>query len=195
LVQYDDDIQVSDGNEAMMYGMGIDDQYIDDGQYIDLPWLASGEFNWSRLIDPYSRRRGENRIPVAHDYLPLQKTLTDADGIRRCDFLGKTSSEENISRCLQEMQNFKDNIRKTIKTILFKYWIYNCNKLGLRLGHEANRKIRSVTDVLLILRTPQNLSEIKKVRHKNVMIIKKIHFISLTIFYYFIGFLLLDGLE
>ena len=66
---------------------------------------------------------------------------------------------------MQEMQNFKDSIRKSIKTMLFKFWIYNANKLGLRLGHEAYRKIRSVTDVLLIIRTPQTLSEIKKVRY------------------------------
>lgn len=159
----DDAISIENVDDDEDYQVRIDDQYIDAGQYIDLPWLASGVFNWSSLVEQHQRRRGEPKMRVSFNYLPCQKTITDEDAIQRCIFLGKRVSDENTSRCLQEMQNFRDNIRKTIQAMIFKYWIYNANRLGLRMGHEANRKLRNITDLLLIFRTPQSFAEVKKV--------------------------------
>ena len=159
----DEAISIEIVDDGLEYNVGIDDQYIEAGQYIDIPWLASGVFNWAELTEGYQRRRGEGKILVSYNYLPCQKTISDEYAIQRCIFLGKRVNDENTSRCLQEMINFKDNIRKTIKTILFKYWIFNANRLGLRMGHEANRKLRNINDLLLIFRTPQSFAEVKKV--------------------------------
>ena len=151
----DDDEELED--------VGIDDQYIEAGQYIDIPWLALGVFDWAALTEAHQRRRGEQKMPVSFNYLPCQRSITDEDAVQRCIFLGKKVNDENTSRCLQEMINFKDAIRKTIKTMIFKYWIDNANRLGLRIGHEGNRKLRNINDLLLIFRTPQSLAEVKKV--------------------------------
>ena len=155
-----DEIILDNVDDEVEFRVGIDDQFIEAGQYIDLPWLATGLFNWASLSEGHQRRRGEQKMRVAFNYLPCQKTITDEDAIQRCIFLGKRVNDENTSRCLQEMQNFRDAIRKTIKAMIFKYWIYNANGLGIQMGHEANRPIRNITDLLLIFRTPQSLAEV-----------------------------------
>jgi hypothetical protein len=161
----DDEETILDNvDDEIEFRVGVDDQYIEAGQYIDLPWLASGVFDWASLTEGHQRRRGEQKMRVGFNYLPCQKTITDEDAIQRCIFLGKRINDENTSRCLQEMQNFRDAIRKTIKAMIFKFWIYNANRLGIRMGHEANRQLRTINDLLLIFRTPQSLAEVKKVR-------------------------------
>ena len=71
----DDEATIPSDDDEEINEDAIDNQYCDEGQYIDLPWLASGDFMWYSLTENYNRHRGENKIRVSSDYIPLQKTL------------------------------------------------------------------------------------------------------------------------
>ena len=134
----------------------------DNAVYIDLPYLADGQYEWISIVT-VENRYNRHRLQVSDDYLPLNQTVTREDAKKRCRFLGLTIEDRNIDRVSIEMQNMRQSIRNTIKTTLYKFWIDIATQMGLSIINEPGRVIRDLDDVLFAIRTMQTQSDVRKV--------------------------------
>lgn len=134
----------------------------DNAVYIDLPYLADGNYDWLSIVT-VENRYNRHRLRVSDDYLSINQTVTRAEAKKRCRFLELTTEDKNIDRVTIEMQNMRQSIRNTIKTTLYKFWIDIASPMGLRIINEPGRVIRDLDDVLFAIRTMQTQADVRKV--------------------------------
>ena len=134
----------------------------DNAVYIDLPYLADGNYDWLSIVT-VENRYNRHRLRVSDDYLSINQTVTREEAKKRCRFLELTIEDKNIDRVTIEMQNMRQSIRNTIKTTLYKFWIDIASPMGLRIINEPGRVIRDLDDVLFAIRTMQTQADVRKV--------------------------------
>jgi hypothetical protein len=144
-----------------------DEEMINDdieGQYIDIPCLAKGVYNWMGLLDiehvPHKKDDGPLELP--HDYLPIQTKLTEAHAAKNCEFFGYEVNQKNIDKVLNRMNCIRTNIRKSIQYIIYKFWIDLANQIKLPFRTEK-RAMRKMDDVMDAISSIQTYADAKKV--------------------------------
>ena len=134
-----------------------------EGEYIDVPCLANGIYDWMSLLDIQKIPQGEDKqLELPHDYLPIQTRLTEDHAAKNCKFFGYEVNQKNIDKVLNRMNCIRTNIRKTIQNLLYKYWIDLANQLKLPFNTEK-RPMRKIDDVMDAISSVQSYKDAKKV--------------------------------
>jgi hypothetical protein len=139
------------------------DNVDEHGIYIDLPFLAQGFYDWYALLDLNRVRNPQQSfLKLPHDFLPLQKKFTNNDAIKNCNFFKMEPSQKNIEKCLSRMNNIRTTIRKTIQTVIYKYWIDVANQLQMKIPNEE-RALRKIDCVMQSIASIETYEDAKKV--------------------------------
>ena len=135
----------------------------EQGTYIDLPFLAKGFYDWEDLLELKKDTTTKKPfLQLPHDFLPLQKKFTNNDAIKNCHFFKMEPSQKNIEKCLSRMNNIRTTIRKTIQTVIYKYWIDIANQIEMTIPHE-DRALRKIDCVMQSIASIKTYEDAKKV--------------------------------
>jgi hypothetical protein len=143
------------------------EQGADDDESIDLDTLEDG-YDWAALmVDDDSNDKKKKRyqhpnvIIIAKDHLDSTKNPNEETARRRCRFLGWTETEENINKCLHELNGHAFQIKENIKHILHMFWIDIAMKIDFKLRRK--RTIGDYSELLSAIRQVSNYTEARKV--------------------------------
>lgn len=104
------------------YDNGDEDKEVmpDDEEIVEIPELEEYGFDFDELVDEKTarsehRKEDKNRwVKVAPDHCSKDDAITENDAKRRCKFLGKEETKENIEFELDYIQSSAKGLKKSL---------------------------------------------------------------------------------
>lgn len=125
---------------------------IDDYIEVEVDYLQDGyDFTMHMphlLIDNNDNK--EPPITLPYNLFHHSNSITKQHGIIYCQHNNIELNNDNVNYGVDQAKNYRDRFRETIKTILYKFWIENANKLDIK--KENKTRINTSDDIINAIR-------------------------------------------
>jgi hypothetical protein len=118
--------------------------------YVDMAFLASGQYEWKLPYQNDLNSTKVNKKKLPEDFIIPQAAVSRDHARYHCVCFGLEVHKDNIDNIVCQMTTNKCAIEQTIRTIIYSYWIFVGNKLGLRKRIQGKSyDLRTVDDLLI----------------------------------------------
>jgi hypothetical protein len=132
--------------------------------YVDMDFLASGQYEWGLPYQNDLKSTKVQKKKLPDDFIKSQKTISRDHARDHCIHFGLEVNDDNIDNIVCQMTTTKCAIEQTIRTIIYRYWIFVAKNLGLKKRIQGKSyPLRTVDDLLTSIRQVSSREDAIKV--------------------------------